>query len=157
MLPLKINVIAALQQAAEASLVAAERAQAIATDEATSEQSKAEGKYDTRATEASYLARGQAERVVGLRELVNWYTQLNADEVLTRVIPGALVGLEGERFQVLLVVPVGGESVQVGEVDVKTISLASPLGRALSGLEEGDDVTFRTPGGLKEMEIVAIS
>ena len=156
MLPPKSDVIAALTQGAKDALVAAERAQAIATDEATSDQSKAEGKYDTRATEASYLARGQAKRVVELRELVHWYGQLDADIHLERVIPGALVGIEGERNQVLFISPTGGGSVTVNRIEVKTISLASPLGRALSGLSEGDDIEFKTPGGMKEFEVVEV-
>ena len=77
MYPSKPQVVDALARSANEALEAAERAQAIAADEATSEQSKAEGKYDTRATEASYLARGQAERVVELRELVAWYGRLD--------------------------------------------------------------------------------
>ena len=157
MLPPKQDVVDALKRAADESLVAAERAQAIATDEATSDQSKAEGKYDTRATEASYLARGQAERVVQLRDLVHWYERLDTERCLTIVKPGALVALEGEGEQVLFVGPVGGQTVSVSGVTIKTISLVSPLGRALNGLSEGDDVTFRTPGGLKELEVISIT
>ena len=157
MLPPKSDVIAELVRAAQEALVAAERAQAIATDEATSEQSKAEGKYDTRATEASYLARGQAQRVVELRELVHWYGQLDTAVVMDSVMPGALVALDGESRQLLFVGPVGGGSVTVRGMEVKTISLASPLGRALSRLGEGDDVAFQTPGGLREMEIAAVA
>ena len=61
MQPNKSAVIEALHVAAAHALETAEQAQAIAQSEATSPESKAEGKYDTRATEASYLARGQAE------------------------------------------------------------------------------------------------
>ena len=39
----------------------------VATDGATNEESKPEGKYDTRALEASYLAGAQAERLRELR------------------------------------------------------------------------------------------
>jgi transcription elongation GreA/GreB family factor len=156
MLPSKSRVIAALQERAKEALEAAQRAQAIATDEATSEHSKSEGKYDTRATEASYLARGQAQRVVQLRDLVAWYDQLDREASLSTVCPGALVRLEGDRSQTLFVSPVGGGSVDVDGIQVKTISLASPLGRALSGLMEGDDVEFKTPGGTKELEILQL-
>jgi transcription elongation factor GreA len=44
------------------------------------------------------------------------------------------------------------------EADLKdgTISISSPLARALIGREEGDTVTVRTPRGEREMEIVAV-
>ena len=142
---------------AKNALEAAERAQAIATDEATSDESKAEGKYDTRATEASYLARGQAERVVQLRDLVVWYGSLDASRRLKTVQLGALVGLDGEQPQVLFVGPVGGSRVTVEGVEIKTISLASPLGRALRGLSDGDELTYQTPSGLRELEVVALA
>ena len=142
---------------AKNALEAAERAQAIATDEATSDESKAEGKYDTRATEASYLARGQPERVVQLRDLVVWYGSLDASRRLKTVQLGALVGLDGEQPQVLFVGPVGGSRVTVEGVEIKTISLASPLGRALRGLSDGDELTYQTPSGLRELEVVALA
>ncbi len=49
----------------------------------------------------------------------------------------------------------------VGEDEAKiehgTISITSPIARALIGKEEGDLVTVRTPGGDRELEIVTIS
>lgn len=37
------------------------------------------------------------------------------------------------------------------------ISVISPLGKALIGREEGDDVKIKTPGGVQEFEILEIS
>ena len=44
------------------------------------------------------------------------------------------------------------------EVDLenKVISYVSPLGRALLGRREGDEVTFEAPGGRREISIVAV-
>ncbi len=44
------------------------------------------------------------------------------------------------------------------EADVKkgSISILSPIGRAIIGKQEGDEVAIRTPGGMREMEIMAI-
>jgi transcription elongation factor GreA len=36
------------------------------------------------------------------------------------------------------------------------ISVASPLGKALIGKEEGDEVTLKTPGGVQKFEILEI-
>lgn len=49
----------------------------------------------------------------------------------------------------------------VGEHEVDPdqglISIRSPLARALMGRKSGDDITFTTPGGEREIEITAIS
>ncbi len=45
------------------------------------------------------------------------------------------------------------------ESDVKkgSISVLSPLGRAILGKSEGDEVIVKTPGGVREFEVVEIS
>ena len=44
------------------------------------------------------------------------------------------------------------------ESDVKTgsISVLSPIGRGLIGKEVGDEVTIQTPGGARQLEVLAI-
>ena len=37
------------------------------------------------------------------------------------------------------------------------ISTASPIGRAIVGKEEGDEITVTTPSGVREFEIVKLS
>jgi transcription elongation factor GreA len=37
-----------------------------------------------------------------------------------------------------------------------TISVTSPIGKALIGKEPGDDVKVQTPGGVKNLEILDI-
>lgn len=45
------------------------------------------------------------------------------------------------------------------EADVKTgsISVLSPIGRAMIGKEVGDEVRVQAPGGVRELEVMAIS
>jgi len=40
--------------------------------------------------------------------------------------------------------------------DSGRISVVSPLGKALIGKEEGDEITLKTPGGIQEFEILEI-
>mgnify|MGYP001316327350 CR=1 FL=1 len=42
-------------------------------------------------------------------------------------------------------------------IEKGTISISSPLGRALMGKSLGDEVTFKAPGGERTYEIVKIS
>lgn len=45
-----------------------------------------------------------------------------------------------------------------GEADIKsgTISVASPVGRALVGRQQGEEVAVRTPGGIRTLTILGI-
>lgn len=149
-------VVAALRAGLEAELDAATAVAQMASDEATHAESKAENKYDTRGTEASYLAAGQARRVAELRQLVAWFERLVARR-MTVAGAGALVHVSddgGDRW-CLLAPGGGGASVDVGG-EVQLISVTSPLGRALLGLEEGDDGEWDTPGGLRSVEVVEV-
>jgi transcription elongation factor GreB len=67
----------------------------------------------------------------------------------TRVRFGAIVDVEDEDCTRTFVI------VGEDEVDVKAgrISYKSPLGHALLGREEGDDVAFQAPGGRRTLSI----
>jgi transcription elongation factor GreA len=56
----------------------------------------------------------------------------------------------GRTFSVELVMP------EDADPDRGFVSVASPIGRALVGKEEGDEVTAPTPGGTREFEIVTL-
>lgn len=154
MLPSKADVIAAFCSSVREELVAVEAVAALARDEASSEETKQEGKYDTRATEASYLARGQAARVVSLRRLLSWFEQLSDEPLSPPVVKiRALVALSGRKKTVVFVAPTGGPRVSVGGVTVQAISMTSPLGEAMEELEVGDEVELESPRGLRRLTI----
>ncbi len=71
-----------------------------------------------------------------------------------RVIFGTTVDIEnldtGEEVRYRLVGPYEADLAQ------GTISVVSPMGRALIGKEAGDEVKVRTPGGVKNFEIIDI-
>jgi transcription elongation factor GreA len=56
----------------------------------------------------------------------------------------------GEEVRYRLVGPYEADLAQ------GTISVASPIGRALIGKEAGDDVRVQTPGGVKNLEIIDV-
>ncbi len=78
-------------------------------------------------------------------------TKLNADG---RVVFGATVTLMDEETGEEVTYQIVGDD----EADIKEglISVSSPVARALIGKEEGDVVEVRTPGGVREYEIVAV-
>ncbi|MCB9761818.1 MAG: GreA/GreB family elongation factor [Alphaproteobacteria bacterium] len=157
-LPDKARVVDALRERLRAELEAVERVAAMGRDEATSSESRAEGPYDTRATEASYLARGQALRVAQLRQQLAWFDVFDPRQPLApRVVQvGALVGLDGPRRQLVFVAPVGGGRATVDGREVQVISPSSPLGAAMGELEDGDAFEVDSPRGVVEYEIIGI-
>ncbi len=117
---------------------------------ATDPDSKAENKYDTRTLEASYVARGQAQRVEELQEALHLFTGLSPLEwpTETAITIGAWVGLEqgAETFQYFVGPAAGGTEVVCEGVEILVITPASPLGQQLMGKREGAVVPVRAGG-----------
>ncbi len=138
-------ILDSLRAELDTSLNAAKAASAAATDP----DSKAENKYDTRSLEASYLARGQAQRVGELQEAVHAFEALNLrrHEDGDAIGPGALVGLKsGEMENWYFMGPAaGGTQVRHDEQEVLVITPGSPLGQQLMGRKVGGNATM--PGG----------
>jgi transcription elongation GreA/GreB family factor len=149
--------ITALRQALRTALAAVVAVAEDARSEATGAESKQEGQYDTRATEASYLARGQGQRVLELRRLASWFENLQLEASPDSVGLGTLVRLGGDKSEWLLVAPVGGTHAEVeGEV-VRVVSPSAPLGAAIMGLELDDAVEFVTPKGVIEVIVEVLT
>jgi transcription elongation GreA/GreB family factor len=96
-------------------------------------------------TAQGYLTAGIAQRLADLDAALLALVRLDPGP-RDRVSPGALVQLVddagAERW--LLVVPGAlGDALPLGGHTVTTLSPEAPLARALWGLEEGDDTTFR--------------
>ena len=151
----RCDALLALRTQIASELEAVERVAAAARAEATGEETKQEGKYDTRATEASYLARGQAWRIADLRRLKAWFDRQDPDEARpNRVAVGSLVRVAGHREGWLFVAPTGGPQAMVAGEPVRVISPEGPLGHALLSLEPGDAFEIETPQGTVEYEVV---
>jgi len=119
---------------------AAFEAHAAATDQG----SKAEGKYDTRSLEASYLAAGQARQVDELAEALRILDALVLPdfEMHGLIDAGALVevDLAGEPAVFLLVPAAGGMIVSHEGREITLLTPASGLYQRLLGLRVGDSL-----------------
>ncbi|MBA1272413.1 GreA/GreB family elongation factor [Stutzerimonas azotifigens] len=114
---------------------------------ATHAESKAENKYDTRGLEAAYLADGQRRRVREIEAALAAYRNLKVERG-DGIRIGALVVLEhedGERW-VYLGPDGAGLKLAVEGREVLVISPRSPLGQALLGREQDDEVEIRVNG-----------
>lgn len=133
-------ILARLEQELEALHKGAKASFAAATDP----DSKAENKYDTRTLEASYVARGQAQRVTELQEALRAFSSLQSvvTSASAGVRLGSLVGLEmGGSVDYYYIGPAeGGVEIQVDATEVMVITAGSPLGARLTGKSAGEKI-----------------
>lgn len=129
---------------------------------ATHEESRPENDKDTRALEASYLARGQAQRVIELERSLRLLDALEprAFDGESAAALGALVDVEDEdgRATYFFIAPAGGGlELELADRRIRVVTPESPLGQTLIGRRSGDCVEVRTPRGVREYEIVSLS
>lgn len=109
---------------------------------ATDPGSKAEGKYDTRSLEASYLASGQARQVEETAATLAVFESLSLPDfaIDDPIDAGALVEaeLDGETVFFLLAPAAGGLVVWHEDREITLLAPASGLYGQLLGLRTGD-------------------
>jgi transcription elongation GreA/GreB family factor len=136
------------------------RAAHDARDEATSEETKSEGKYDMRGQEAAYLAEGQARLAVELAESLAIYHALDLADLPagSSAAVGALITLEtrGRRTRYFLGPRNGGLDARVGDETFTVVTPTSPLGRQLIGQRAGASVQLPGRGAPVPHKIVEI-
>jgi transcription elongation GreA/GreB family factor len=131
-----------------------------AADAAAHEENKPENDKDMRSTEASYVARGQAERARDLERALALLSSMELRDFAQgdAIAASALVELKhrGAMTLCLLVPAGGGQRMRVAGAEVQAVTPSSALGGALLGLVEGDEVEVATPQGTRLYEIVRV-
>jgi len=126
---------------------------------ATHEESRAENDKDTRGLEASYLARGQAKRVVELEEALTRVRVMELPDYTERPLGlGALIEavVDDEERTFFLAPGGGGEKLSVAERIVHVLTPASPVGRALIGKRAYDELELRIAGRVRLYELTDV-
>lgn len=165
---LQQQVLAQLAQ----DLLQAEQGARTAHETATHEENIAENKYDTLGLEASYLATGQARRAEAIRQAISQWQQFRprAYDAGQGIQLGALIELvdaeaqpppppPSQQQQLLFFLgPEGGSmKLRLGSgPPVQVISGASPLGRALLGKQEGDEVEIQVASRRQRFEVLRV-
>ncbi len=157
----KRALVAQLAEKLRASARIAEAASDAAAEEARDGATPAERREDSRtALEFSRMARAQALRAAEIRAALETLAAFQPAP-LPRGAPvalGALVEIEDEegQGQTLFLAPVGaGEELTGpgGDGFFTVVTPASPIGRALLGLREGDGAQTRIRGELREWTV----
>lgn len=133
-----------------------------AKDEATSEESKAENKYDTRGLEASYLAGAQAKRAHQLAVDIENLSKLKLNDFdeESKVKNTALIqcdfNTQEDRWFFMLPFA-GGEKIMQNDISVQIITPQSPIGKLLFQKGVGDIVEINVKGETNEYEIIELT
>lgn len=155
---MRSQILKSITQQLEDELDFVEKSSKAAHEAATSEESRPENEYDTRALEASYLAEAQAKRAIDLKKMIHAIRSLPLVSKSKTVESGSVIELATEDNSIWYVVlPFGaGLSAQIQGKKVTVVTLESPLGQTLLGKNEGDVFEFLRAGTRKEFEILQV-
>lgn len=155
----KRKILAHLRGNLETELEKAKTAYKTSHDHATDVELKADGKYDTRAIEAGYLAGAQKKRVEELEQEIKLIEEIDLEHTQDQVSVGSLVTLSHNDLAKLYFISStsGGSMFNIeGEV-VLVISAFSPLGTEVIGLKSGDSFEVQIKGVEREYTVVNIA
>ena len=156
---IKAKIVEALQAVLKREREQAQASHDASVEAATHSDCRAEHAKDARATMASFLARGMAQRVAEKKLAIDAFRnqvysrQHSGDEPVTL---GALLRYENDHSAGLILLVEAGMAAEV-EVEgqqVRAISVLSPMGRAFLGAELGDEVVVQTPKGERCFELI---
>jgi transcription elongation GreA/GreB family factor len=142
-------------------LLQAEEAVRAAHETATHEENIAENKYDTLGLEAAYLATGQARRAEAIRQAMAHWCRLRPRpyDAAKGIQLGSLVFLvnSDEKQQQIFLGPDGGSMKLSSSAQlVQVISSEAPLGRAMLGKCEGDEVSIQVASIRQQFEVLRV-
>jgi transcription elongation GreA/GreB family factor len=142
-------------------LLQVEQAARAAHETATHEENIAENKYDTLGLEAAYLATGQARRADAIRQAMAHWRQFRPlpYDASKGIQIGSLVCLvdADDKQQHLFLGPDGGSMrLNNGAQHVQVISSETPLGRAMLGKCEGDEISIQIAQTKQHFEVLSV-
>jgi len=142
-------------------LLHTEQAVRAAHEAATHEENIAENKYDTLGLEAAYLATGQARRAEAIRQAIATWRQFRPSpyDASKGIQLGALVCLvdsDDKQHQLFLGPDGGSMKLVIGAQLVQVISSEAPLGRAMLGKCEGDEVSMQVAPIRMQFEVLRV-
>ena len=135
-------------------LIEVEKAAKSTRDLVTADDLKSEGKYDTRAIEASYLASAQLKRVDEIKADIQMLEEtelVNANKLQLGSL--ALLEHNGQDRYYFLTSTSGGTMLTVEGNTILVISVFSPLGNEALGLQTGESFEVETPKEMRTYKI----
>ena len=128
-------------------------------DLVTADDLKSEGKYDTRAIEASYLASAQNKRVEELKLDIQLLEDIELPETPSQTIQLGSLALircnDQERYYFISSTS-GGSILQIDGQSMLVISVFSPIGNEALGLSAGESFEVEIPKETRSYEVVKV-
>ena len=143
----------------EANISVAQQAVDVARDTATHKDCLGSSKYETMGTEASYLAKGQGERLLELQRALAYFKQLKPESSKSIQLT-SLVALEdenGKSQSLLMAADAGGLKVSYDKQIVTVITPQSPLGKSLMNKTVGDAIELKFTGKTRCFEVIDVA
>jgi len=140
-------------------LLMLEQAVALARDTATHADCQGSSRYETMGLEASYLAQGQGTRLLEVERSLKYFKKLTVNACTAEVVLSSMLLLadEQDHQQMLWIASeAGGLKVQCGETEITVITPRSPLGSALMGKINADEVVVNLAGRTRHYEIINV-
>jgi transcription elongation GreA/GreB family factor len=147
MLNLKNKIKKQLIELLESELLDIEEAAKSSREYAIQDDFKSEGKYDTRAIEASYMAGAQSARVEELKLDLQMIKELEVNHTPKHIELGALVLLEQNDRDIWYFISsaLGGTMLNIDNKIILVISVFSPVGSEALNLSVNDTFEVETP------------
>ncbi len=118
-----------------------------------------DGKYDTRRTEANYLADGQRGRIAELEQELELLAEVDIKTPHECVSIGSLVEIDinNTKRKYFIAPTAGGTMVNVDGEVILVISVFSPIGDGVLGLDKSDTFEIEIKGENRESQVVDFS
>lgn len=153
----KKNILKKLIENLQTELGEVEGAAKSTRDLATQDDLKSEGKYDTRAIEASYLASAQQKRVEEIKIDIQMLEEIEIQNSKKLQMGSlALIEYKGNERYYFLTSTSGGTMLTVDGQTILVISVFSPLGNGALGLIEGESFEVETPKELRTYKVLKV-
>ena len=141
-------------------LIEVENAAKSTRDLATAPDLKSEGKYDTRAIEAAYLASAQNKRVeeikLDIQMLEDLEIHVETPASLLQLGSLGLISCNGQERYYFISSTSGGSMLMIDNHPILVISVFSPIGDAALGLGVGESFEVETPKEIRQYEILQV-
>ncbi len=156
----KKKIVESLIEKLNSELIEVENAARSTRDLATADDLKSEGKYDTRAIEASYLASAQNKRVeeikLDIQMLEDLEVHVEASAVKLQLGSLGLIRCNGQERLYFISSTSGGSMLMIDSQPVLVISVFSPIGDAALGLGAGENFEVETPKEIRQYEVLKV-
>lgn len=156
----KKKIVQQLIEKLKTELIEVERAARSTRDLATAPDLKSEGKYDTRAIEAAYLASAQNKRVeeikLDIQMLDDLEIQIETPSSKLQLGSLGLISCNGQERYYFISSTSGGSMMMIDENPILVISVFSPIGDAALGLSKGESFEVETPKEIRQYKVIAV-